>query len=54
MKKSKIGSLSRLDVIFFDSADPFSDKQPAIKRRKNPARSCRNFDRGSLALFPLF
>ncbi|MBF0961492.1 MAG: hypothetical protein HXK20_05340 [Alloprevotella tannerae] len=30
MKKSKNGSLSRLDVIFFDSAAPFPDKQPAI------------------------
>ena len=54
MKKSKNGSLGRLDVIFFDSADSFSDKQPAIKRHKNPARSRRNFGRESLALFPLF
>ncbi|WP_315553047.1 hypothetical protein [Alloprevotella tannerae] len=54
MKKSKIGSLSRLDVIFFDSADPFSDKQPAIKRHKSSAGSRRNFGRESLALLPLF
>ena len=54
MKKSKNGSLSRLDVIFFDSADPLSNKQPAIKRRKSPAGSRRNFDREPLALLPLF
>ncbi|WP_454892537.1 hypothetical protein [Alloprevotella tannerae] len=54
MKKSKNGSLGRLDVIFFDSAAPFPDKQSAIKRRKSPAGSRRYFDRESLALFPLF
>jgi len=54
MKKSKNGSLSRLDVIFFDSSDSFSDKKPTIKRRKSPAGSRRNFGRESLALLPLF
>lgn len=30
MKKSKIGCLCRLDVIFFDVYGAFTDKQPAI------------------------